>query len=75
MRCGTGHIRHWFTTYGRPGDRQPFCVRCKAPNPAIKQEGTMQSIARRMLAKSMEPKVQPDRCQFCGTFHFGECPP
>lgn len=28
-----GHRRHWFTAYGYPGTRSPYCVRCGAPNP------------------------------------------
>jgi hypothetical protein len=31
-RC-PGHARHWFSTYGSPGDVRPFCVRCGATNP------------------------------------------
>ena len=40
-RCN-GHSRHWFTHYGRVGDRQPFCVRgCGIPNPRVKIEYTI----------------------------------
>jgi len=29
-----GHLRHWFTFYGAPGYRSPFCQRgCGTPNP------------------------------------------
>jgi hypothetical protein len=32
-RC-IGSTRHWFTIYGMPGLRSPFCVRgCGTPNP------------------------------------------
>ena len=33
-RGGIGHVRHWFTFYGAPGHRSPFCQRgCGTPNP------------------------------------------
>lgn len=33
-RGGIGGIRHWFTFYGAPGYRAPFCQRgCGTPNP------------------------------------------
>ncbi len=38
-RCKGGNSRHWFSKYGRVGDRQPFCVRgCPVPNPRVKIE-------------------------------------
>lgn len=34
MACGNLHARHWFTVYGFPRLRAPYCVRgCGTPNP------------------------------------------
>lgn len=33
---GSCRARHWFTRYGRVGERTNLCVRCGAPRPGAK---------------------------------------
>lgn len=37
MKC-PNYTRHWFTQYGAPTIRLPYCVRCGAQNPKWAKE-------------------------------------
>lgn len=49
-----GHSRHWYTEYGAPTRRVPFCVRCGNPNPRWTASVEKQVIRERFGSMSAE---------------------
>lgn len=55
MSC-PGRQRHWFTVYGCPGVRRPYCA-CGAPNPKpldIEEWHTLAMVSPRLVIGAVE---------------------